>query len=56
MDSYVDHVEGERYLAALALDWKMSAQSKVELDLEAQRSEQNQCQVINYWMAKSQKM
>lgn len=40
MDSYVDHVEGERYLAALALDWKMSAQSKVELDLEAQRSEQ----------------
>lgn len=40
MDFYVDHVEGERYLAALALDWKMSAQSKVELDLEAQRSEQ----------------
>lgn len=40
MDSYVDHVEGERYLAALALDWKISAQSKVELDLEAQRSEQ----------------
>lgn len=40
IESYVDHVDGERYLAALALDWKMSAQSKVELDLEAQRSEQ----------------
>lgn len=40
IESYVDHVDGERYLAALALDWKMSAQSKVEFDLEAQRSEQ----------------
>lgn len=40
IESYVDHVDGERYLAALALDWKMSAQSKLELDLEAQRSEQ----------------
>lgn len=40
MDSYVDHVEGERYLAALALDWKTSEQSKLEFDLEAQRSEQ----------------
>ncbi|WP_326518589.1 TonB-dependent siderophore receptor [Acinetobacter sp. CAAS 2-6] len=40
IESYVDHVDGERYLAALALDWKMSAQSKLEFDLEAQRSEQ----------------
>ncbi|MDO5541689.1 MAG: TonB-dependent siderophore receptor [Acinetobacter sp.] len=40
IDSYVDHVDGERYLAALALDWKATAQSKFEFDLEAQRSEQ----------------
>src|SRR5690606_13604659 len=40
MESYVDHVDGERYLAALALDWKTSEQSKLEFDLEAQRSEQ----------------
>lgn len=40
IESYVDHVEGERYLAALALDWKTSEQSKLEFDLEAQRSEQ----------------
>ncbi len=32
--------DGERYLAALALDWKTSEQSKLEFDLEAQRSEQ----------------
>ncbi len=40
IESYVDHVDGERYLAALALDWKTSEQSKLEFDLEAQRSEQ----------------
>lgn len=40
LDSYVDHVDGERYLAALALDWKASERSRFELDLEAQRSEQ----------------
>lgn len=40
IESYVDHVGGERYLAALALDWKTSEQSKLEFDLEAQRSEQ----------------
>ena len=40
IDSYVDHVDGERYLAALALDWKATAQSKFEFDLDAQRSEQ----------------
>ncbi|WP_441375421.1 TonB-dependent siderophore receptor [Acinetobacter lwoffii] len=40
VESYVDHVDGERYLAALALDWKTSEQSKLEFDLEAQRSEQ----------------
>lgn len=40
MNSYVDHIDGERYLAALALDWHLSEKSKFEFDLEAQRSEQ----------------
>lgn len=40
INSYVDHVDGKRYLAALALDWNLSEKSKFEFDLEAQRSEQ----------------
>lgn len=40
INSYVDHVDGERYLAALALDWNLSEKSKIEFDVEAQRSEQ----------------
>ena len=40
LNSYVDHVDGERQFASVALDWKASEKSKVEFDFEAQRSSQ----------------
>ncbi len=40
LDSYVEHVNGERAMAAVALDWQPNEKSKFEFDLEAQRFEQ----------------
>ncbi|ANF83343.1 TonB-dependent receptor (plasmid) [Acinetobacter sp. NCu2D-2] len=40
LNSYVDHVDGERYFASLALDWQLDDVSKLEFDIEAQRFEQ----------------
>lgn len=40
LNSYVDHVDGNRQFASVALDWKASERSKVEFDFEAQRAAQ----------------
>ncbi|MQW92002.1 TonB-dependent siderophore receptor [Acinetobacter sp. dk771] len=40
LDSYVEHVNGERAMAAVVLDWQPNEKSKFEFDLEAQRFEQ----------------
>jgi len=37
---YVEHVKGERYMGALAFDWAINDQSKLEFDLESQRQQQ----------------
>ncbi|NHB58854.1 TonB-dependent siderophore receptor [Acinetobacter sp. 194] len=40
LDSYVEHIKGKRFFGSLALDWKLSDQSKLEFDFEAQRQQQ----------------
>ncbi|MCH7393462.1 TonB-dependent siderophore receptor [Acinetobacter dispersus] len=37
---YVEHADGKRVFGSLALDWKISDQSKLEFDLESQRQRQ----------------
>lgn len=37
---YVEHADGKRLFASLALDWKISDRSKLEFDLESQHQKQ----------------